>query len=168
MKPEMIMIDCLLTVLRPAQEYFTYMETSSLGLWAGRDLYRATPAVTLDLSFSGLIRRTAPFSRLLRHTRGSGGPILTRILTGPPLSRLLQHTSGCGGPILTRILTGLGLGLSIDTQKAYHDISIFCIVSWYVSMCITFLSSSLTEWFKLYNMYTSENIWREYSLKLHE
>jgi hypothetical protein len=40
------------------------------GLWAGRDLYHATPAVTRDLSFSGLIRRTAPFSRLLRHTRG--------------------------------------------------------------------------------------------------
>ena len=40
------------------------------GLWAGRDLYRATPAVTRDLGFSGLIRRTAPFSRLLRHTRG--------------------------------------------------------------------------------------------------
>jgi hypothetical protein len=39
------------------------------GLWAGRDLYRATPAVTRDLGFSGLIRRTAPFSRLLRHTR---------------------------------------------------------------------------------------------------
>jgi hypothetical protein len=28
------------------------------GLWAGRDLYHATPAVTLDLGFSGLIRRT--------------------------------------------------------------------------------------------------------------
>jgi hypothetical protein len=47
------------------------------GLWAGRDLYCATPAVTRDLGFSGLIRRTAPFSRLLRHTRGCGGPILT-------------------------------------------------------------------------------------------
>jgi hypothetical protein len=46
------------------------------------DLYRATPAVTRDLGFSGLIRRTAPFSRLLRHTRGCGGSILTRILTG--------------------------------------------------------------------------------------
>jgi hypothetical protein len=52
------------------------------GLWAGRDLYRATPAVTRDLGFSGLIWRTAPFSRLLRHTRGCGGSILTRILTG--------------------------------------------------------------------------------------
>ena len=51
------------------------------GLWAGRDLYRATPAVTRDLGFSGLIRRTAPFSRLLRHTRGCGGSILTRVLT---------------------------------------------------------------------------------------
>jgi hypothetical protein len=54
---------------------------SAQGLWAGRDLYRATPAVTRDLGFSGLIRRTAPFSRLLRHTRGCGGSILTRILT---------------------------------------------------------------------------------------
>jgi hypothetical protein len=52
------------------------------GLWAGRDFYRATPAVKRDLGFSGLIRRTAPFSRLLRHTRGCGGSILTRILTG--------------------------------------------------------------------------------------
>jgi hypothetical protein len=51
-------------------------------LWAGRDLYRASPAVTRDLSFSGLIRRIAPFSRLLRHTRGCGGSTLTRILTG--------------------------------------------------------------------------------------
>jgi hypothetical protein len=51
-------------------------------LWAGRDLYRATPAVTRDNSFPGLIRRNAPFSRLLWHTRGCGGPILTRILTG--------------------------------------------------------------------------------------
>jgi hypothetical protein len=40
-----------------------------------------TPAVTRDLGFSGLIRRSAPFSRLLLHTRGCGGSILTRILT---------------------------------------------------------------------------------------
>jgi hypothetical protein len=46
------------------------------------DLYCATPAVTWDLGFSGLIQRTAPFSGLLRHTRGCGGSILTRILTG--------------------------------------------------------------------------------------
>jgi hypothetical protein len=51
------------------------------GLWAGRDLYRATPAVTRGLGFSGLIRRTAPFSHLLRHTSGCGGSILTWILT---------------------------------------------------------------------------------------
>jgi hypothetical protein len=53
-----------------------------LGLWAGRDLYRATPAVTWGLCFSGLIRRTDPFNRLLRHARGCGGTILTLILTG--------------------------------------------------------------------------------------
>jgi hypothetical protein len=58
------------------------------GLWAGRDLYRATPAVTRDLRFSGLIRRTAPFSRLLRHTRGCGGSILARILTGTHIRTL--------------------------------------------------------------------------------
>jgi hypothetical protein len=68
------MIDWLFTVSRPAQEFFTNMETSPLpvkgckigaqGLWAGRDLYHATPTVTRDLGFSGLIRRTAPYSRL--------------------------------------------------------------------------------------------------------
>jgi hypothetical protein len=52
------------------------------GLWAGRDLYRATPAESRDLGISGLIRRTAPFSRLLRHMRGCGGSILTQILAG--------------------------------------------------------------------------------------
>jgi hypothetical protein len=52
------------------------------GLWAGRNLYRATPVVTWDLGFSGLIRRTAPISRLLGHTRGCGWSILIRILTG--------------------------------------------------------------------------------------
>ena len=44
--------------------------------------FRATPAVTRDLGFSGLIRMTASFSRLLRHARGCWGPILTRIPTG--------------------------------------------------------------------------------------
>jgi hypothetical protein len=38
--------------------------------------------------FSGLTRRTAPFSRLVRHARGCGRPVLTRILTGPYLSVL--------------------------------------------------------------------------------
>ena len=50
--------------------------------------YELTPYInraevaTRDLSFSGLIRRTAPFSCLLRHTRECGGSILTRIHTG--------------------------------------------------------------------------------------
>jgi hypothetical protein len=54
------------------------------GLWTGRDLYRATPAVhmTRGLGFSGLTRRTAPFSRFLRHAKGYGGSFLTRILKG--------------------------------------------------------------------------------------
>jgi hypothetical protein len=76
---------------------FTYMETrhhcrwratkfrpmlGAQGLLAGRYLYRATPAETRDLGFSGLIWRTAPFSRLWRQTRGCGGSLLTWILTG--------------------------------------------------------------------------------------
>jgi hypothetical protein len=94
------LIDWVFTVLRPAQEFsliwrrhhcrwraakFRHM-LGAQGLWAGRDLYRARPTVTRDLGFSGLIRRTAPFSRLLRHTRGCEGSILTWILTGsvPP------------------------------------------------------------------------------------
>jgi hypothetical protein len=35
--------------------------------------------------YTGLIWRITPFIRLLRHTRGFGGSILTRILTGPVL-----------------------------------------------------------------------------------
>jgi hypothetical protein len=52
------------------------------GLWAVRGPYRATPAVTRGLGFSSLIRRTAPFSRLLRHKRGCGESIITWIFTG--------------------------------------------------------------------------------------
>jgi hypothetical protein len=47
------------------------------GLWSGRNLLCATHAVTRCLGFSCLIWMTAPFSRLLQHTRGSRGPILT-------------------------------------------------------------------------------------------
>jgi hypothetical protein len=78
------LIDWLFTPLRPAQEFLTFMETSPLlvkgckfrpmlgtrGLWAGRDLYRAKPAVTRDLGFSGLIRRTAPYLVASYDTRG--------------------------------------------------------------------------------------------------
>jgi hypothetical protein len=51
------------------------------GLWAGRDLYRAVPAMTQGLGFSSLIRRTAPFSRLLRH-KGMLKTYSNWILTG--------------------------------------------------------------------------------------
>jgi hypothetical protein len=42
---------------------------SAQGLWAGRDLYRATPAVTRDLGFSGLIEGP-PHSVASYDTRG--------------------------------------------------------------------------------------------------
>jgi hypothetical protein len=54
------------------------------GLWARRDLYRSTPTMTRDLSFSALLWRTAPFSHLLQNAWGCRGPILTGILTGYP------------------------------------------------------------------------------------
>ena len=43
------------------------------GLWAGKDLYCATYAVTRGLSFPSLVQWTAPFSHLLRHARGVQG-----------------------------------------------------------------------------------------------
>jgi hypothetical protein len=64
------------------------------------DKYCVKPTVTWDLGFSGLIQRTAPFSRLLRHTWGCGGSILNRIFKGcqsrcdtikiPPTSKALN------------------------------------------------------------------------------
>jgi hypothetical protein len=58
--------------------------------------------------FFGLIQRTAPFSRLLhvRHTRGCGESILTRILTGPHSVASYDTQGGYGESILTRILKG--------------------------------------------------------------
>jgi hypothetical protein len=53
--------------------------------------YRARPAVTRGLGFPGLIRRAASFNRLLRHARGCGKSILTRILTGPIQLPLTTH-----------------------------------------------------------------------------
>jgi hypothetical protein len=60
-------------------------------LLAGRNLYRATHAVTWGLSFSSLIRRTAPFSRLLQLVRGCIGPILTRIPTVHCYGHMIMH-----------------------------------------------------------------------------
>jgi hypothetical protein len=45
-----------------------------------RDLYRATPTTTRDLGFSGLIRKNAPLSHLLRHAWECRWPILSQIL----------------------------------------------------------------------------------------
>jgi hypothetical protein len=84
----------LFIVLRPTQEFFTfYMETSQLPAKGQIQAYaRCSGPLRREgslschtccdtgVGFSGLIRRTVPFSRLLRHTRGCGGPILTRIL----------------------------------------------------------------------------------------
>jgi hypothetical protein len=114
------LIDWLFTVLRSAQEYFTYMETS--------------PMPVKGCKIWAYARRSGPLSRegfLLCHTCCGTGPrffrshpkdrpIQSPLTThkgmwriysnpdphGPPISRLLRHTRGCGGPIQTRILTG--------------------------------------------------------------
>jgi hypothetical protein len=73
-------------------------------LWAGRDLYRATPALTWDLGIFGLIQRIVPFNHLLRHTRGCRGPVLTLIL----ISVIYYDThedADCWSDLRTYILT---------------------------------------------------------------
>jgi hypothetical protein len=60
------------------------------GLWVGRDLYRATPAVTRDLGFSGLIRRTAPFWSPLATYEG-----MWRIYSNPDPHRFFVEKIKC-------------------------------------------------------------------------
>jgi hypothetical protein len=81
------------------------------GLWAGRDLSRATLAATRGLSFSGLIRRFAPCTRLLRHAKGCWSvlPGMLRIFSTPdphglPFRCLLRHARGCWEPICSILL----------------------------------------------------------------
>jgi hypothetical protein len=86
-------IDWLFTVLRPAQEYFTYMETSPLPLKVGR--------------IKAYARLSGPLSRegsLSCHICCDTGP---RFFRSHPKDRPIQSPltthKGCGGPIL---LTG--------------------------------------------------------------
>jgi hypothetical protein len=55
---------------------------------------------TWGLSFSDLIQRTTPFSRLLRHTRGMWNICPSPDSHGSPFSRLLRHERGCWGTVL--------------------------------------------------------------------
>jgi hypothetical protein len=85
-------------------------------LWTGMNLYRATPTVTRDLCFCSLIRRTAPFSRLLRHAWGRGGPILTRILTGQSNIHKVNPNQNNEGQSDT-------ITSNLSTQKIMSDIN---------------------------------------------
>jgi hypothetical protein len=97
------LIDWLFTVLHPAQEFFTYMETSSLLVKGCKMLAYA--------------RRSGPLSRegsLSCHTCCDKGPRFFRSHPKDhPFSRLLRHTRGCGGSILTRILAFNGIKVKI-------------------------------------------------------
>jgi hypothetical protein len=93
------------------------------GLWAGRDLYRVTPAVTRGLGLSSLIRRTAPFSRLLRHTRGCGGSILTRILQSFKSLRSAVSSEKWAQDFVTDRLTDWQTDGQMDWQKVQKNMS---------------------------------------------
>jgi hypothetical protein len=74
--------------------------------------------------FSGIIRRTAPFSRLLPHTRGCGRSILTRILTGLNVMRMIRYDPKCmvlmcirGFIIKIRIQTGVVFFFDTRTSR---------------------------------------------------
>ena len=59
-------------------------------LWAGRDLYRATPAVSRGLGFCSLIRRTRPLlmdTRLVRQAREHTEDPLPRLFITSLLKR---------------------------------------------------------------------------------
>ena len=62
-----MIIKCSYVVSHPVVEYFSAIGTSPLSVkgarcvWAGRDFYRAIPAMTRDLGLQGLFLRTAPF-----------------------------------------------------------------------------------------------------------
>jgi hypothetical protein len=92
------MIDWLFSVLRPAQEYFTYMETSPLQVKVCKllGLYSALRAFEQGGIFI--------VPHLLWH-RASVFPVSSE---GPPhsVASYDTHTRGCGGSILTRIPTG--------------------------------------------------------------
>jgi hypothetical protein len=86
------------------------------GLLAGRDHYRATPAMTRGLGFSMVSSEGPPHSFASYDTQGDveNEPILTRILAGIHLIASYD-TKGCGVPILTQVLTGPHSVASYDT-----------------------------------------------------
>ena len=73
---------CLFVMYCPAWDYFAHMdvaiayEACKVGLWTGRDLYRATPAVAQASSEGPLW-----FSCLFSSIKGYWGPLRTRIPT---------------------------------------------------------------------------------------
>jgi hypothetical protein len=122
------------------------------GLWAGRDLYRAIPAVTRDLGFSDLIRRTAPFSQLLKDYKD-----MWRIYSNPdpygsPISHLLRHTRGCWGSILTRILMGDELWGKMRTLCLWHLKIQLYIISF------VFFSTPMFQYTVFINKWFAENL----------
>jgi hypothetical protein len=87
------------------------------GLWAGRDLYCATPNVTCMMG--PRLFRSFPKDRpILSPSLTSKMMLSTYPKSDPhrsPFSRLLWHTRGCWRPVLTLILMGPHSDTSYDT-----------------------------------------------------
>jgi hypothetical protein len=88
-----ILIDWLFTVIRPAQEFFTYMETSLLPVKGCKILAYARRSGSLSREGSSSCHTSCD----------TGHQFFSSLIEGPP--HLVWHTRGCRGSILTRILT---------------------------------------------------------------
>jgi hypothetical protein len=117
-------------IVRPAQEYFTYMEIEYILFFV--PLKNCWIFIMPHLRFSGLIRRTAPFSRLLRHSRVGGGSILARrpvrirVWKGPP-HPLVCRKRRLNGAVLRmrpekprpRVAAGMARKRSLSAQRPW-------------------------------------------------
>jgi hypothetical protein len=98
----------------------------------------ATPAVTWDLGFSDFIRRTFPFSRLLRHTWWCGVSILTRILMGVQY----RTQSSANSWVVDSTASGHGLFSSSPQRPPWLD--------WLIDWLIVYGFTSRSRIFHLY------------------
>jgi hypothetical protein len=99
------------------------------------------------LGFSSLIRRTAPFSRLLRHTWGCGGSILTRILTGIPVFWIQDSNTRERFPIFCRfLLLQQSFSICVQMGKVRSHISSSYLYAWLV-LSLRILLSFNWSWF---------------------
>ena len=125
------------------------------GFWSGRDLYRAMPALTRDLSLQGLIRRTVPFCRLLWQVIDRYFKI-TRIPTGYMPNILLgdskRHYEVIRSQRLAYIFFEMTTGTYIYWRLYFYFPSewnvVFSLVkTWHLPVVYIFLAIMADAWF---------------------